>query len=128
MIKKALLIILLTTIFTMLLISTASSAFAAPKKVKQQIAETPPATKAEKINAAQLQAIAAQLRFWQGQEKAKPKPSEAAKLGLVIGQNVKALWLQKYTIEEALKTQTAPVAAQPPAQKNDKKPTGEKER
>ena len=122
--KKALLIILLTTIFTMLLISTSS---AAPKKVKQQIAETPPATKAEKMNAAQLQAIAAQLRFWQGQEKAKPKPSEAAKLGLVIGQNVKALWLQKYTIEEAAKTQAAPVAAQPPAQKTGKKPTGEEE-
>jgi uncharacterized protein YneF (UPF0154 family) len=49
MIKKALLIILLTVIFTMLLVSTSSSAFAAPKKVKQQIAETPPATKAEKI-------------------------------------------------------------------------------
>ena len=127
MIKKSLLIILLTIIFTMLLISTASSAFAAPKKVKQQITEAPPASKAEKINAAQLQAIAAQLRFWQGQEKAKPKPSEAAKLGLVIGQNVKALWLQKYTIEEAAKLQAAPVAVQPPAQKNVKKPTGEEE-
>ena len=127
MIKKTLLIILLTIIFTMLLLSTTSSAFAAPKKVKQQIAETPPATKAEKMNAAQLQAIAAQLRFWQGQEKAKPKPSEAAKLGLVIGQNVKALWLQKYTIEEAAKLQAAPAAAQPPAQKTGKKPTGEEE-
>ena len=127
MIKKTLLIILLTIIFTMLLLSTTSSAFAAPKKVKQQIAETPPATKAEKINAAQLQAIAAQLRFWQGQEKAKPKPSEAAKLGLLIGQNVKALWLQKYTIEETTKPQAAPVAAQPPAQKTGKKPPGEEE-
>ena len=125
MIKKALLIIILTIIFTMLLLSTTSSAFAAPKKVKQQITETPPATKAEKINAAQLQAIAAQLRYWQTQEKAKPKPSEAAKLGLVIGQNVKALWLQKYTIEEAAKTQAAPVAVQTPAQKTGKKPTEE---
>jgi hypothetical protein len=99
-----------------LLIIFVQDSIAASKKVKQQIAATPPVTKSEKNNAAQLQAIEAQLRYWQGQEKAKPKPAEATRLGLAIGQNVKALWLQKYSLEEAMKPKLDPVIVPTPAQ------------